>query len=313
MNNRDIANDLFKGNVVTVLNKWIVSIISKTLNSLYIVSIPRDYSCRNGYEFEHFATGFAINRDIVVSVAHIEPKDHVCVIDSNGESSEGRVKGIDNRWDLLFIESNRVLDPLSLELEVPPIGSIVLACGMPLGLLRPFFSLGIISGHKINAAIGNEYIEGLLTASAPVIPGMSGGPLIDIYGKAVGIITGSAFNTHEFTLIVPSKRIYYSYNILKKYGYIDHIKLGIRVIEYRFGSKEGIEGVVVSSILNNKLSSICGISVGDIIVAIDNFKIKTIEDLWNALDEVFLLSKDRIVIEFYSYKEKTYRVCEYNM
>uniref|UniRef100_A0A7C4D4G0 PDZ domain-containing protein n=1 Tax=Ignisphaera aggregans TaxID=334771 RepID=A0A7C4D4G0_9CREN len=313
MNSKDAVNDLFKGDVAQVLNKWIVSIISKTRNSLYIVSVPRNSSCRDEHEFEHFATGFAIDRGTVVSVAHIEPKDSICVIDANGESSEGRVKGIDNRWDLMFIESDKALNPISLELEEPPIGSIVLACGMPLGLLRPFFSLGIISGHKINASIGNEYIEGLLTASTPVVPGMSGGPLIDIYGKAVGIIVGNAFNTHEFTLIVPSRRIHYSYNILKKYGYVNHIKLGIRVIEYGLRSKERIEGIVVSSIFNNKLSSICGISVGDILVAIDNFKIKTIEDLWNALDEALLLSKNKIVIEFYSYREKIYRVCEYSI
>lgn len=300
-------------NLIAALNNYIISIVSKILDSIFIIAVSNNNSssCVNEYEFERFATGFAIDNNIIVSAAHLNPNTNVCVMNTSGDIFSGRVKSVDEKWDLLFIETDADLKPLELETKLQPIGSIVIACGMPHGLLKPFFSLGILNSYKVNAFINDKYLEGLIVSTTPITIGMSGGPLVDIYGKTIGCIIGSAFNSNEFALSIPSKRIYYSYNILKKYGHVKHIKLGLKVMEYSTKISGISRRVVITKIFNNYLTSYCGIDVGDMIISVENTEVNSIEDLWNILDESLISGKKCISIEFYSSREKNRRICSY--
>lgn len=295
-----------------MLNRQLIQIALSITQSVVMIMVMRnDTSCDDIDEFERFATGFAIDKNVIVSVAHAEPNQHICLADPHGDRFSGRIIGIDKRWDILFIESEKSLIPVSISKEAPPIGSIVLAYGMPFGLLRPYLSLGIVSSHKVNTIINNEYVEGLMIVSTPIMPGMSGGPVVDINGNVVGMILATTLGSNELALVLPSKRIYSSYNILNKLGRIVHIKLGIRVVEGLTKDTNDIRGVRISNVYNTKLSELCRIKVGDTILSINDIDVRTIDDLWDALDHAILSSGSSIKIKFFDHIEKKTYECLY--
>src|SRR6516165_4555875 len=81
------------------------------------------------------------------------------------------------------------------------VGQHVLAIGSPLGLENSV-SDGIVSGIR-NEADGKSWIQ----TTAPVSHGNSGGPLLTMDGKAVGVVTRKAKGGENLNFAVPSKKI----------------------------------------------------------------------------------------------------------
>lgn len=294
---------------VLAINSWLISLASRIRESIFMVFMPTDSSlCSEANDFSRTATGFAIDKNVVVTVAHLRPSQNVCLVNTSGDRFGGRVLAVDKRWDLVFIESSRDLTPLRLSADIPPIGSLIITCGMPYGLLRPFLTLGIVSGYKVNTVIDEELVEGLMVLSTPTMPGMSGGPAVSVYGDVVGMVVANTMSGNEFALATPSRRIYYSYSILKKVGRIVRPRLGVRVIE---GTSRDIEGVVISNIYNDEISRVCGVDVGDALISVNKRKIRSLEDLWDVLDESALGMSRSMEIRFYDYSEKNIKECVY--
>lgn len=299
--------------ILHLVNNQLIAIASRLTESMTMVAIPLDSTqCSNTLDFSRTATGFAIAKNIIASVAHIGlEQQQVCLIDIYGDRFSGKVLDIDKYWDIVFIESEKNFVPAKIAIEKPPIGSLVIASGMPYGLLRPFFSLGIISGYNINTNIDDIQVEGLIAISTPVAFGMSGGPIANIDGDVVGIIIASAMNNNGFALAIPSKRLYYSYNILNKLGNITHLRLGIRVVEGIVKSFRNNRGLMISAIYNPRLMEVCRLRIGDVILSIDDKEIYVIEDLWDALDKAILQAKNSLRIKLLDNVSGKVKECEY--
>lgn len=295
--------------IAMAINRWVSSLISQVSRSMFLIFVPIGNSaCDKVYDFVKSATGFAIDKNVVVTVAHIDPVERICLADLEGRRFSGKVIAVDSRWDTAFIETGESLHPLSLSLEQPPVGSLVIVSGMPYGLLRPYYAVGVVSGYKVNTFIEGKYVEGLMMLSAPTMVGMSGGPVIDLEGNVVGMIIGNGMNINEFALALPAKRILYSYRILKTLGRVDHIVLGLKVVE---GLAKGVEELVISSVFSENIKNICGLDVGDSIISINNRDLKTLEDLWDSLDEAILSFQNVLKIKFYDYSDKMLKECIY--
>lgn len=84
------------------------------------------------------------------------------------------------------------LRPVPLSLELPLKGESVATFGAPIGLSFTT-SKGAISAIRkeddVNAEMGLDLIGTWLQTDAPISPGNSGGPLVDYYGKVVGMNT----------------------------------------------------------------------------------------------------------------------------
>lgn len=263
--------------------------------------------------FERVATGFAIDRNTVVSVAHVGPRDYVCVYDIAGDRFRGRVIDVDKRWDLVFIEVDRNIEPVNVSPGKPPLGSLAISCGMPYGILRPFLTMGVVSGYNVSTYIGGDRVEGLMVVSTPTLYGMSGGPVVDIYGSAIGMLVANTMNGNEFALATPSRRIYYDYAILSKLGRIARIRLGVRVIE---GFTAGVggsvaRGLTVVEVQNERLTSVCGIKAGDVLLSINDIETSSLDSLWDSLDRAVLRSANRLRIRFRDMLTGLERECEF--
>jgi serine protease Do len=69
-------------------------------------------------------------------------------------------------------------------------GDIIVSIGNTLGLYPQSIVQGIISGVNRTVPLGTTPMVGLIQTSIPVNLGNSGGPLINVDGKIIGINTG---------------------------------------------------------------------------------------------------------------------------
>lgn len=92
----------------------------------------------------------------------------------------GTIERLDRADDLALVHVAERLAPLALAPDRPPLGAAVMVVGSPLGL-GGTISVGLVSGFRSIA--GSDYVQ----FSAPISPGNSGGPVVDVQGRVIGI------------------------------------------------------------------------------------------------------------------------------
>ena len=132
-------------------------------------------------------SGFIIaNGGYVVTNAHVmQGVTAAAIITYDGESHDVSRVGENDNMDIALLKINDTnYSPLSLaDSSSVQVGEKVIAIGNPLGL-QFSVSEGIVSGVDRQGVNGlNAYIQ----TDASLNPGNSGGPLIDVNGKVIGI------------------------------------------------------------------------------------------------------------------------------
>jgi S1-C subfamily serine protease len=178
------------------------------------------------------------------------------------------------------------------------VGQKVLAIGNPFGLDQTL-TTGIVSGlgREIKGVTGHP-ISDVIQTDASINPGNSGGPLLDSSGRLIGMNTaiyspsganagiGFAVPVDAVNSIVPQ---------LLKYGKLIRPGLGLSLLSDNFSMRQGIDGVVIKSVVPGGAAAQAGIvglkqvepgtiRIGDVIVKVDTFDIHAESDLYRALD-----------------------------
>jgi S1-C subfamily serine protease len=136
---------------------------------------------------------------------HTQGAKRIMVTFADGTESQALVIGVQPENDLAVIKAKRLpddLQPATLgsSQNLQP-GDEVVAVGFPFGI-GPSVSAGVVSG--LNRSFGSEdktMMRGLIQADAAANPGNSGGPLINMAGEVVGIVTAILNPTSARTFI----------------------------------------------------------------------------------------------------------------
>lgn len=89
------------------------------------------------------------------------------------------------------------------------VGRSVVATGSPLGTFTDTVTLGIVSGLDRSIDVADtatrsvSHLSGLIQTDAAINAGNSGGPLLDMAGHVVGIITAHASDAQGVGFAVP--------------------------------------------------------------------------------------------------------------
>lgn len=184
------------------------------------------------------------------------------------------------------------------------VGQKVLAIGNPFGLDRTL-TTGVISGlQRPIRARNNRPIEGAIQTDASINPGNSGGPLLDKYGRMIGInsqILSPAGGSVGVGFAIPvsiAKRIIPQ---LIQFGEVRRANLGIDGVSVEKLHEQGLNlpldnGLLVRSVRPGTSTQIAGIRglsrdvdgdvvLGDIITTIDGEKINDLDDIYRYLDK----------------------------
>lgn len=171
------------------------------------------------------------------------------------------------------------------------IGDWVLAVGNPFNLTSTV-TAGIVSakGRNINILGGtnnNMAIESFIQTDAAVNPGNSGGALVDLQGKLIGINTAIASPTGAFagySFAVPVNLVKKVVGDLKTYREVQRGFLGviIRDLNAELAREKGIEslkGVYVEEVNAKSAAEVAGLQKGDIVTSINGLPVNTPAEL----------------------------------
>ncbi|TAK46574.1 MAG: PDZ domain-containing protein, partial [Saprospiraceae bacterium] len=148
---------------------------------------------------------------------------------------------------------------------------------------------GIVSakGRSIDILEGEYTIESFIQTDAAVNPGNSGGALVNTNGELVGINTAIITRSGRYegySFAIPSNLAQKVIQDLKEFGEVQRGLLGIKIGPVtREIAKDldlpSMDGVFINSIIAGGGADEAGILRGDVIVGINNMKIKTIPQL----------------------------------
>lgn len=188
------------------------------------------------------------------------------------------------------------------------VGDIVVAVGNPYGLAGSM-SIGIASvlGRTITEKQSGGYpIANVIQTTAPLNPGNSGGPLLNLQGQVVGITTAIISESQGLGFAIPSNTILREIPLLVTVGYYDkHPWLGAAGVDmtYEIARVMGVNvtyGLLITQVEGGGPAAAAGlrggtkrvliageyITVGgDIIIAINGIKITSIDTLLTYLGE----------------------------
>lgn len=237
-------------------------------------------------------SGVILSEDghIVTNHHVIRDADEIEVTLYDRTAFKGTVVGIDSLTDLALLKIE-AKDLLYLDFgnsDSLEVGEWVVAVGNPFNLASTV-TAGIVSAKARNINIMREQgaIESFIQTDAAVNPGNSGGALVRLDGKLVGINTAIATPTGVYAgyaFAIPSEIVKKVVEDLTEYGVVQRGVLGVIIRDLDSETANNLKvgrstGVVVDSMLPNSAAREAGLRRNDVIVRIDQLSIHSAPEL----------------------------------
>jgi Do/DeqQ family serine protease len=243
-------------------------------------------------------SGVIISTDgyIVTNNHVVDGATKIKVILNDKREYTAELIGKDRNTDLALIKIEEKNLPFAVQgnSDEVKVGQWVLAVGNPFNLTSTV-TAGIVSakGRGLNLLRDprnpeTQYaIEAFIQTDAAVNPGNSGGALVSSDGKLIGINAAIASETGQFagySFAIPVNLMKKVIDDLLKYGEVQRGLLGVQIqdVSSELADKEGLKevrGVFVAKVTENSAAESAGIKDKDIIIAIDDEKVNTSNEL----------------------------------
>ena len=235
-------------------------------------------------------SGIVLGEGRVLTNAHNVRGSHVTVTFADGRTAEGNVAGTDVDGDLAVVEVDTGQVPaLPWATDAPAVGTPVFGLANPGGRgLRVTF--GFVSGidRSFRGPRGVR-ITGSLEHTAPLLPGSSGGPVLNAAGQLLGINTNRL--GEGFYLAIPAdETLRGRIDALARGESVQPPQLGIAIapghVARRLRRAVGLpdaDGLLIREVSEDSPAAHAGLARGDLIVAVAGQPIRTIDDLSGAL------------------------------
>ncbi len=239
-------------------------------------------------------SGVVLGPGRVLTNAHNVRGDQVTVTFADGRTAEGSVAGRDIDGDLAVIDVDTAGAPaLAWVADASAgIGAPVFALANPGGRgLRVTF--GFVSGvDRTFRGPRGRRITGSLEHTAPLLPGSSGGPVIDGSGQLLGINTNRL--GEGFYLAIPADETLRSrIDALGRGESATPPRLGIAIAPGHVARKmrravglPEVDGLLIREVAEDSPAAGAGLAQGDLIVAAGGQPLRTADDLFDALQAV---------------------------
>jgi S1-C subfamily serine protease len=253
-------------------------------------------------------TGFVYdsNGDIVTNAHVVSGATSIRVAFQDGSTYSAKLVGTDPSTDLAVIKvsaPSSKLHPLSLgDSDAVKVGDGVVAIGSPFGLPETVTS-GIVSAlHRQISAPDNFPINDAIQTDAAINHGNSGGPLLNLAGKVIGVtsqIESDSGGNDGIGFAIPSNTVKSVASGLISNGKVEHAYLGIGVDTIpssASGQLNEAAGVAVTNVQSGSPSAAAGLKAatgsrtvagnqyptgGDVITEFAGTKVTTAEQLQN--------------------------------
>jgi len=236
-------------------------------------------------------SGIVLGAGRVLTNAHNVRGDQVEVTFADGRTAEGSVTGRDIDGDLAVIE-----------VDTGGAAPLPWASGTSADIGMPVFAMANPGGRGLRVTFGfvsgidrtfrgprGRRITGSLEHTAPLLPGSSGGPVLDAEGRLLGINTNRL--GEGFYLAIPAdEALRGRADALTRGESAAPPRLGIAIapghVARRLRRAVGLpeaEGVLIREVAEASPAARAGLAQGDLIVAAGGRPVRGIDDLFDAL------------------------------
>jgi serine protease Do len=236
-------------------------------------------------------SGIVLGKGQVLTNAHNVRGDQVTVTFADGRTAEGSVAGHDIDSDLAVVSVDTGETP-----------ALPWANGASVEIGKPVFALANPGGRGLRVTFGfvsgieqtfrgprGRRITGSLEHTAPVLPGSSGGPVLDADGQLLGINTNRL--DEGFYLAIPAgEALRGRADALARGETATSPRLGVAIapghVARRLRRAVGLpdtDGLLIREVVEASPAARAGLVSGDLIVAAAGQPARTPDDLFDAL------------------------------
>ena len=236
-------------------------------------------------------SGIVLRQGRVLTNAHNVRRDEVTVTFADGRAADGRIAGLDIDADVAVIETDTG--------EVP---ALAWAASASAGIGTPVFALANPGGRGLRVTFGfvsgvdrtfrgprGVRITGSLEHTAPLLPGSSGGPVLDASGQLLGINTNRL--GEGFYLAIPAdEELRARADALARGETATPPKLGVAItprhVARRLRRAVGLpdtDGLLIRAVIEDSPAARANLAPGDLIVAAGGRPARAMDDLFDAL------------------------------
>jgi len=236
-------------------------------------------------------SGIVLGEGRVLTNAHNVRGDEVTVTFAGGRTSQGTVVARDIDSDVAVIDTDTS-------------GASVLpwADGTAVSIGTPVFALSNPGGRGLRVTFGfvsgvdrafrgprGRRITGSVEHTAPLLPGSSGGPIVNAAGQLLGINTNRL--GEGFYLAMPAdEALRGRIDELGRGEFATPPQLGVAIapghVARRMRRAVGLpelDGLLVRDVVDESPAARAGLASGDMIVAVGGQPVRTVDDLYDAL------------------------------
>ena len=269
-------------------------VITRAMPSVVSVTTERVLSGFFGQRTEYGAgSGIIIDdRGYIVTNNHVlEDAQTIFVETNDGQVFQADIVGSDPLSDLAVIRVDaedlpyaQWGDSSSLDL-----GEWVIAIGNALGEGMSVTE-GIVSRLDVSVNVEGNVLYGLIQTTAAIVPGNSGGPLVNMAGEVIGITSikivargvegmGFAISSDEARIIIPD---------LIRYGHVTYPWLGVGLYSVDPSLAAAMDlavdrGAIIVELVPDSPADIAGLREDDVIIGFGGYEISSVGDLVKAI------------------------------
>ncbi len=233
-------------------------------------------------------SGFVYDKQghIVTNQHVVDGAGTITVRFSNGKTYNARLVGVDRSSDLAVIKvsaPSSILKPVTLaDSDAVEVGQGVIAIGSPFGLSDTVTS-GIVSAlHRQMQAPSRFTINDSIQTDAPINHGNSGGPLIDMLGRVIGVntqIQSESGGSDGVGFAIPSNTVKKVVTQLIAGRSPQYAYLGVQV-----ATSLSPAGAALADVVSGTPADRAGLETGDVVTKLDGATIESPDDLSNVID-----------------------------
>lgn len=239
-------------------------------------------------------SGVIVGEGLVVTNNHvIDHADEIKIATQDHRQFEAELIGADPKTDLALLRIKgeaKGLKPIALgDSSRLRLGDVVMAIGNPFGVGQTV-TMGIVSA-KNRSDLGIEDYEDFIQTDAAINPGNSGGALVDMEGNLIGIntaILSRSGGNVGIGFAIPSNMARPIVESLMQHGKVVRGWLGVAIQAVDADLAKVLNlpensGVLVSDVNKDTPAAKAGVRRGDVIMSVDDHKVRTTGELRNAI------------------------------
>ena len=221
----------------------------------------------------------------------VEGTKNVVISLPTGKLTPGRVVGRDFLLDLALIkiEAQHLVEARLGQSSTLQIGETVVAIGNPFALKGgSTVTVGVVSAlDRSILAPNGETLYDLIQTDAAINPGSSGGPLVDLSGRVVGINVAVAPSAQAISYAISIDAAYPNIQAMLVRGSVFRPDLGFIPVTVTPSVAASFDlhvdrGVLAVQVDPLKPAARSGLQDGDVITAVDATPIYNMGDFWHA-------------------------------